>query len=381
MTADAEAKPKSTTSKPAAVPEKPLQLTAEAKVREIFRQEFAEAKTSKARAALAMKLLEQADRSKDDAVARYVLLKMAGEQAVFAGDVAQAMHVVNKMQADYQIDAPGMKADVLGAFMRQPGAEKTTTGAVFEMAIKLCEEAMARDDFELAIRFAKEASAAGRKSRDADQNRLILARIKEIDRLKGKFAAVQKALETLASDAADGGANLIVGQWYCFTKGDWDKGLPILVKCSRGDLADLAKRELTKPTDVKDQTALADAWWTIGEKEPAPARPAFETRAQYWYELALPQLTGLDKIRVEKRLEQQANMPEPATNTRQGVVQKGNVALAINGASVCRQALGRPGRRAIRRQLYSLRSHQWLRKRRLGHPIGSSVLIRSIAYS
>lgn len=330
--------PKETTPEPqpakpklAAVPDKPSQQAAEAKVREIFQKEFAGAKTGKSHAELAKKLVEQADGTKDDAAAHYVLLKMAGQQAVLGGDVALAMEIVDKMQADYEIDAGGMKADVLTTLVRQSGAEK----AVFDTAMKLCDEAAARDDFELADRFANSALAAGRKSRDTDQNHLILARMKEIERLKGRFVAVQKALDTLASDASDGGANLIAGQWYCLTKGDWDKGLPMLAKGNRGDLADLAKRDLAKPAAAKEQTALGDDWWTLGGKEAPAAKQGFETRARHWYEESLPQLTGLDKARVEKRLEQAAAPQEtPAKIKGRGKVVAGNVALSSNGTKV-----------------------------------------------
>ena len=303
---DATAETKSAKPKRAAPPDKPSQQAAEAKVREIYQEKFAEAKTGKAHTALAKKLLEDADGTKDDAAAHYVLLKMAGREAVLGGDVAQAMEVVDKMQADYQIDAANMKAVVLADIVRQPSAEKTADSAICDMAMKLCDEAMACDDFELAGRFATSAATASRRSRDTEQNRLILARIKEIDRLKGRFAAVQKALDTLESDAADGGANLIAGQWYCFTKGDWGKGLPMLAKGNREDLLDPAKRDLAKPTAAKDQAALGDAWWALSEKEAAPNKAAFESRARHWYEQALPQLTGLDKMRAEKRMEQAA---------------------------------------------------------------------------
>jgi hypothetical protein len=293
------------------VPEKPLQQAAEAKVREIFQQEFAAAKTNDAHAALAKKLLEQADGSKDDAAAYYVLLRMAGEQAVSGGDVPRAMEVVGKMQQHFQIDASRMKADVLAAMMRSSSldktaektAEKATAAAVFDAAMKLCDESMANDDFDLADRLAKAAAAAGRKTREPEQNRLILARTKEVDQMKGRFAAVQKALDTLGSDAADGGANLVAGQWYCFTKRNWGKGLPMLAKGDREDLAGLARQDLASPSDVKEQIALADAWWGRGEKDTAE-KAALLARSRHWYELAVDKTTGLEKTRIQKRLDE-----------------------------------------------------------------------------
>ena len=223
-------------SKLAAVPEKPLQQAAEAKIREIFRQEFAEAKTSKARAALAKKLIEQADGTKDDTAAHYVLLRMAGEQAVAGGDVAQAMEVVDKLQADFPIDSASMKADVLAAIMRQPISEKTADhgymvpAAVFDMAMKLGEDAMTRDDYAAGRPLCQ--GGRGGKPQIARHGPEPAHRCPyEGDRAaEGEVRRRAKGAGRLESDASDGAANLVAGQWYCFTKGDWDKGLPMLAK-------------------------------------------------------------------------------------------------------------------------------------------------------
>ena len=69
----------------------------------------------------------------------------------------------------------------------------------------------------------------------------------QIELLKTRYAAVEKALDTLNANANDPTANLTVGTWRCFYKGDWEKGLPCLAKGSRPELAALAKRDMSKP--------------------------------------------------------------------------------------------------------------------------------------
>jgi hypothetical protein len=304
------------------VPEELPQQAAKEKVHEVFQQEISAAKTIETHAALAKKLLEQAGGSKDDSAAYYVLLTMAGQQAVAAGEVSLAMDVVDKIHEHYQIDAGSKKAEVLTAMVKSSSVE--TAAAVFEAAMKLCDEAMERDDFALAERFDKTAAAAGRKTRDPDQNRLAQARQKEIEQKKTRFAVVQKALDTLASEAGDGEANLVVGQWYCFTKGDWPKGLPMLAKASREDLAGLATQDLAAtrarvPGDAKRQIALADAWWSLGEKEPPAYKSAFLARARNWYESAMDKTTGLEKARIQERLEEEKAL---SSSTAPGVAER-----------------------------------------------------------
>ncbi len=141
------------------------------------------------------------------------------------------------------------------------------------------------------------------------------------------------------SDPENADANLAVGQWHCFAKGDWEKGLPCLAKGSREDLAALAKQELAKPADAKDQVAVADAWWALAEKDHGDFKPKFRARAASWYERAAPSLSGLEKTRVAKQIaaaKQESAQPAAAerpARTAHGSYQRGNVALLTNGTT------------------------------------------------
>ncbi len=55
----------------------------------------------------------------------------------------------------------------------------------------------------------------------------------------------------------------------------------------------LAKLDLGQPKDAKQQLALADGWWELGGKDKNPARIAIQMRAMFWYDKAIPNLTGL----------------------------------------------------------------------------------------
>ena len=164
----------------------------------------------------------------------------------------------------------------------------------------------------------------------------------EIEQMATKYTAVQKAIEALATDPADADANLTAGKWYCFIKGNWEKGLPFLAKSGHKDFSDLAKQELGKPSGSKSCVALADGWWALSEKEHSSLKPAYQHHAAQWYGEALPGLSGLSKVQVEKRIaaikqdaiaEGHASaMPSRGFGPRGAVVQ-GNVALLANGAT------------------------------------------------
>ncbi len=146
---------------------------------------------------------------------------------------------------------------------------------------------------------------AAYRSRDAELERESAKKTREIDALKLRFAAFQKALDTLQSDPADADANLKAGQWICFIKGQWDQGLPLLAKGSNQALAELAKQDLATPGDAKQQVALADAWWNLGEKESSANKAAIVGRARHWYQQAVDKTVGLDKARIQKRLQEE----------------------------------------------------------------------------
>lgn len=303
---DVVAETPATESKKPSVPPEEKQRATERQVRDVFRTEFASAKSAGGRLALAAKLMEQAAKSDDDPAARFVLWRLASQEVAAAMELPKALEIVDKIEGQYDVNGAKMKVELLATVaeqMRTGAVQADQARRVFDMAIKLADAALANDDFEAAAHCAKLAGFAAYKGKDVQGTREVTARNREIDRLKSRHASVQKAIETLQSDPADGDANLTAGQWHCFVKGNWDKGLPLLAKGSRAELADLAKHDLARPSDTKEQIALADAWWARSEKESATVGPALQERATYWYKQAAPNVTALEKTRIERRLE------------------------------------------------------------------------------
>ena len=117
----------------------------------------------------------------------------------------------------------------------------------------LIDNAAKNDDYESAGKLIKVATHVVRKLKAPQLNRDLLARSRDLDRMKAKFAAVQQALGVLADNPGDAEANLAAGQWYCLTKGNWEKGLPLLAKGANKELADLANRDLAQPSVAQNR--------------------------------------------------------------------------------------------------------------------------------
>lgn len=324
-----------------AVPDAASQQAAEATIRQVFAAELADAKTPDGKLELATKLLTHAFSDTQDPVARFVLLRTASELAAAAGDPTAALKIVDKMCWNYDFDGWDAKIDALNRAWetkRPTDHDASQLAVLLEAARQLADEAVTADHFDTANRAGKLSATIARATGDSGLIRDIAARNRDIDRLTIRFAVVKKALDALATDPANAPSNLTAGQWYGPVKGDWQRALPLLARGGDLPLADLARRDLAQPTDAEQQTALADAWWTFSEKQPEYTKHILQARAAHWYEQAVERLSGLERTRVGKRIDALAASAseQPATSAarRGGVVQKGNVALAANGATV-----------------------------------------------
>ena len=119
--------------------------------------------------------------------------------------------------------------------------------------------------------------------------------------MQKEFTNIKPDLAVLKDKPEDPEASLHVGRFLCFFKGEWDKGLPLLALNGDAKLKDLAKKDLNDPVAAADQAALADAWMDLAEAE-TRGKPLIQLHAYGWYKQAAPQLVGMDKARVEKRI-------------------------------------------------------------------------------
>ena len=320
------------------VPDAAAQHEAEMEIRKRFAQEFAAADTVKGKIELAAKLRAQARATKDDPTARFVLDLLAGKLAARAGKLSLGFTAIDRIAEKFDVNPWAMKADLAEAAFsvhRIGGDDADSIARMWmhtETLTELADKAAAGDDLTTAVRAAKLAVATAKMTKDPSLLRDTSALVRELEHLKPRFRPVEAALAVLAENPDDAEANLTVGRWRCLAIGDWRGGLPLLAKGSDAALAGLARRDLEQPTTGKDRLALADAWYAAAEKEQPPAKSGLLARACYWYEQVQPALSGADKVRVDKRLDE-LHQKGIRWKPIRGVVVKGNVALAKRGAT------------------------------------------------
>ena len=126
-----------------------------------------------------------------------------------------------------------------------------------------------------------------RKPTKAREKELIAqaqGRIAEVAELVKAYEDVKAAKVTLEKTPDDPEANLVVGKYLCFVKGDWDKGVPMLALGKDEALKALAKLELEGAASSKEQAKLGDGWWNLAEKQEGTAKKQIQARAGHWYQ-------------------------------------------------------------------------------------------------
>ncbi len=286
-------------------PDDEQQEKAKQLVLDVFQTEMAMAKKGDTRTALARKLLMQARNSNDSPATRYVLLQMSGEMAAEAGELELALNAADELTAWFDVPASAIKLDALLSVPPPKIAVGVRSRAVDRWRVRTAwrDECRRRTIRPRAARAAKVAMAIAHTSKDAAVAKAASKRGKEIAALAKSFEDMQPQFSALRQDPSDAAANLAVGKWYCLTKEDWDKGLPLLAAGSDPDLKAVAALEQTKPTGADEMMHIADLWWEMSEVQTdANAKKAMAKRATYWYTAAEPRLTGLAKTKVQQRL-------------------------------------------------------------------------------
>jgi len=268
-------------------------------IKEVYGQEWEDAQTAQEKVALATKLLGRTNESTDP-TNRYVLLKVARDVAAQAGDADLAFRAIDTMASRYDVDAYKLK----GAALSQAANSATHSVAVARLSLELIDEAVEKDDLVAAKYLGNLALGAARKGRDGQLVKQVVARNKEVEEAAEAHAEIKDALLRLEDNPTDPETNLAVGKYYCFVKGNWDRGVSMLALSPDGKLKELAVKDLRGVSSAEEQVALADGWWDLAQEVGGPGRGALLRRAASWYAAAQEQLpSGLMKDKVATRLQ------------------------------------------------------------------------------
>jgi hypothetical protein len=286
-----------------AIPDAALIEQAEAKIRDDFKQRQSAAALAD-NATLAKELLTLA--AVHQPAARFAHLRMARTLAIEASDAATAFEACNELASAFEVDEVRMKATALSKCPNAAQGPPEARDAYAEQCLQVAFEAIAREDYRYVAALVRLLRMV------PDGSRMPYYRMRT-DFLEREAASSKAAYEGLGPLAErrrqqpdDAEANRAVGAFLCLAKNDWQRGLPMLERGDDAELAELAKREHSRPSSSVDQIGLGDAWWDhamSADPDEPPYAIGMRQRARYWYLKALSQLSAAERVELARRLQ------------------------------------------------------------------------------
>jgi DNA-binding beta-propeller fold protein YncE len=289
-----------------AVPDNATLGQAEATILDLFGPAFKDAKTDKnAAQKLAGHLLARSLATDDDDGLRYMGLKMASELAARAGDNATALEAVEELAKGFKVDTLDVKTDIYAQVEKNTATPEEAI-ALTEAVLYLVEEALNADNFAAADRLMATAAKAAQKSQKLFLHTKVERRTQEVADARKAFDHIKPFLAKIADGDKDPEVSLQVGKYYCFAKGKYELGLPLLARGDDEPLKKLATRDLAGPAKGRAQADLAHDWYQLAKMEKGLAQRQMLRRALHWYQRSLPEVRGLTQDRVQQRVEELA---------------------------------------------------------------------------
>jgi len=283
-------------------PEAAAQEVALKSVRDVFRVDYAKTDPVE-RVVLAKKLSTEAAATKVDNAARFALYREACDVAATAGDLQTALRAIGDLARTFAVDALALR---IAAISKLPSTSTDDLApATIDGCFQIVDETLRADHFDITAIILKKAELLSRKPTNIALQARVQSKSRDLGEVRKQRQAIGAAVKTLGEKPVDPDANLQVGRFVCFFKGDWEKGLPILAKGSDASLKKLAERDLGKPGTPEAQLEIADGWRVVSEKETSTlAKDNIKNHAKEYFERAVPGLSGFPKTRVAALLEE-----------------------------------------------------------------------------
>ena len=287
-------------AKRAPVPNEAALSEAKKLVAEVYRDDYAKARTLEQKIPVIEKLLADAQKSADDVTGKYALLVVSRDMATSAGDWELSLKAVEQLALAYDVD-PYELADDVRAKIDLADKPPRDARAAYYLVMTVIDGAMAKDRYDVAERLTASAKKLARRVGDPQTAKQLAERIPDLQKLKRQFDEVKVALDKLQKDPVDAAANLAVGRFRCLVQGRWNEGVGMLALGNDPQLSKIAELELKQPTAPAELLALADGWWDLAEADKQNER-AVRRHAVDRYLRALPRLEGLGKKKAETRI-------------------------------------------------------------------------------
>ncbi len=175
-----------------------------------------------------------------------------------------------------------------------------------QAAEELRDAALERRHYVSASKFAALAEVLAQ--RNVDQSLATAVHAHNIS--LQEWPRVQTAITVLDGKPDDPEANLLVGRFLSFMRGEWAEGLKFLARGSDPQIKTLAIEELAQPTSAEEQKLLADGWWDAGARQDQLGQMQAEYHAATWYRKARGDLPSTTQAAIDARIKSLARFKD-----------------------------------------------------------------------
>lgn len=299
--------------KPLPIPPSNLVASAKQEIAKVFKSEFESAKSKLALEKLqALKKVSEGIHKlaeiEDEAPMLYAIYDVSisiGKQSCYADDT---LKIVDEFEKQFAIDALEMRyelfeywLDRLPTIMRNTVDRKASFSRLSATIQPYVKSASKQKRWELAGRFAEVSRRLMVGSGDRDSGIQMSKTAALMNKLAEDEIIVKRYLQELKADPNQPDKNLAIGTYYCFSLEDWEYGLPFLKTSSNEKLSKVAEMDLR--STVESYVEVGDSWWELKDNVELNAfQNAITSRADLYYRLALPNVTGLTSTKLAKRI-------------------------------------------------------------------------------
>lgn len=299
--AEAMAENPATPLKLMAVPDEETIRNARLRLQQTLKSEYASARTRSKQRELAAKLLELARDFADNDPVRFVILDEAIQYGLKAADWEFAVDVIEELATAFDINTHSYRADAMAQAARL--CDRGDAADVSRLSLSYADSAVDQERFEEAVSLTHAALSAARRAGSTSLTRQIVDRSKAIAAARAACEEAMAARVILEHTPNGKKANLTLGRYLALHRGDWAEALPHLAASGEESWAEVSRLEQKGLTRPGDQVKLAERWLTLIEGlKTEPERQALQAHAASWLTRALPALSKLEQLRVEKLL-------------------------------------------------------------------------------
>jgi len=284
-----------------AIPSTAQSAAASKAVREIFGNDIAQATTPASKITLAKNLVAEATRTIKD-TERWALLSESLRLAMDAGSIEETDRVVEKIADIFAVDVDRYRLDALTQMAAKAGPANADSIAL--ACIKESRAAASRGRRDDAAKLLSVGQRLAQKNRNQSltaQFQALAAEYRTAEKNERELAGL---VERYRANPSDPLAALALAKHYCFVLDDWARGVPLLAKGSEADLAAIAREEAAAQEKPAALVSVADAWVSWASREKIAVKAAACNHASELYMQALAGLQGLERARVEKKLQE-----------------------------------------------------------------------------